>query len=403
MKVAIVSDAPSLTTGFGITTNRIATALAAAGHPVACFGLKGDVATPSPGAFTVRAARPEDDWGPMLARFLEEENPGALLLNMDLFNLAEVLEKCERSRWRGPRIGYVILDGVPAYRRYAELVRSFDVHLATTPAGVAFLERWGARDVILAPPGVDADVFTPLPERGRLRRRAGLEGRFVVGVFARNTERKQQPRVLRALAALARRGEADGVVVYFHCAFRGYWHLDEIAAELGVADRVLGPGEDFDETAGVPVRGAPEGGWDDPPPAHPRIPREYGYVERINCCDLVVNAAHCGDFEQVLVEAQACGVPLAATDDGAVMSEAMGAGGIPLRAADVGPGRIGQRCHFVSPRAIARAVREVRGSPGRAAELRERGLRNARLYPWERLGRAMVEAVETRILPQGGR
>jgi hypothetical protein len=45
----------------------------------------------------------------------------------------------------------------------------------------------------------------------------------------------------------------------------------------------------------------------------------------------------------------------------------------------------------------------VRGSPGRAAELRERGLRNARMYPWERLGRAMVEAVETRIGPEGRR
>jgi glycosyltransferase involved in cell wall biosynthesis len=403
VKVAIVSDSPTLTTGFGITTGRIAGGLAAAGHTVTCFGLKGHPAAPVTGAFTVRPVRVEEDWAPLLAAFLEEEGPDALLLNVDLFNLREVLDYCTRSRWRGPLIGYVILDGVPAYDEYACLVQRFDVHLATTRAGVAFLERCGAQDVILAPPGVDMSVFAALPAREALRRRAGLEGHFVVGVFGRNSERKQQPRVLRALAALAPGAELDGVAAYFHCAVRGYWHLDELAAGLGMSNHVLHPGgRAFDEAVGVPVRGVSdllgeEGGGE--APDEPRIPPEYGYVERLNCCDLVVNVAHCGDFEQVLIEAQACGVPLAATDDGGIMAEAMGGGAIPLRVADVGPGRIGQLCHFVSPGAIADAIRTVRGSPALAAELRERGFENARKYPWDRLTAAVLEAVEMRLRP----
>jgi glycosyltransferase involved in cell wall biosynthesis len=71
--------------------------------------------------------------------------------------------------------------------------------------------------VIAAPHPVDAGLFRPLPYRDALRRAAGLDGRFVIGVFGRNTERKQQPRVMMALQQLRARGKADDIIAYFHC------------------------------------------------------------------------------------------------------------------------------------------------------------------------------------------
>ena len=33
------------------------------------------------------------------------------------------------------------------------------------------------------------------------------------------------------------------------------------------------------------------------------------YVDRINCCDVIVNVPHSGDIEQVILETQSCNVP----------------------------------------------------------------------------------------------
>ena len=41
MKIGIIADSPLLTTGFGIESYQIASALADVGYEVACFGLKG--------------------------------------------------------------------------------------------------------------------------------------------------------------------------------------------------------------------------------------------------------------------------------------------------------------------------------------------------------------------------
>jgi len=404
VKVAIVSDSPTLTTGFGVTTDRIARALTRAGHVVACFGLKAFGETFHRADYPFRiwtvAIDPGAPWSELLRRFLDHERPDVLFINMDIFNLREVLGYCSQSAWSGPLVVYLVLDGVPAYDRYTALIPQFDQILVTTEAGRAYLRRCGAIRLHLAPPGVSRSVFRPLEEADTLRVRAGLTGRFVVGCFGRNCERKQQPRILDAVARLDRAGRAEGIVVYFHCKRRGYWHLDEIAEEAGLAHRVLYADDgDYDETAGVPYAASRErassgDGAPSQPPGEPAIPSDFGYVERMNWCDLIVNPAHCGDFENVLIEAQACGVPLAATDDGGIMAEAMGAGGILLPPADVGRWKVGQRIFLVDVGALAEAIVGVKDDPDRRSGLRERGMENAARYPWSRLEEAAIEAVE---------
>ena len=400
MKIGIIGDSPALTTGFGITTKHIAKGLSDAGHEVVCFGLKGEEQAFDPRQFSFRIwpASVQSDWAALLSTFLENEKVDAIVINMDIFNLKEVLTYLSSANWHGPIILYVIFDGIPAYKEYLEMLTSIDVFLVTTNAGARYLKECGIPEVRLAPPGVDPEVFQSLPNTESLRREAGLHGKFVVGVFGRNTERKQQTRVLAALSHLKEIGKDDDVVVYFHCQTRAYWHLDEIAHALGVENNVIFAADLEDETAGVPY--TPEDNVSASNSSlsqrtKPMMPSHYSYVERINCCDLILNVAHCGDFEQVLIEAQSCGVPLAATNDQGIMAEAMGDGGILLEPVDITFWKAGQRCFLVSIEAIAKAILSVKADASLRADLRIKGFENARQYPWERLKVATIEAIAT--------
>jgi glycosyltransferase involved in cell wall biosynthesis len=125
-----------------------------------------------------------------------------------------------------------------------------------------------------------------------------------------------------------------------------------------------------------------------------RFPESYGYVERINCCDLIVNPSNCGDFEHIILESQACGIPLAHTDDQGIMVEAMGSAGIRLKTSDISRGRIGQKIYFVNPKSIADTILAVQRDHQFSQKLRHLGLERAQQYPWSALQNAMVNLVE---------
>jgi glycosyltransferase involved in cell wall biosynthesis len=398
VKLAVISDSPTLTTGFAMSTDALARAFAAAGHEVVCFGIKAYGETFDRADYPFRiwtvSIDPGTSWAELLRRFLAYERPDVIFINMDIFNLKEVLGYCASASWSAPLVVLLILDGIPAYAEYLAPIHGCAQILVTTQAAAKYLRSCGAQRLRCAPPGVDPEIFHPLPDRSVLRQQAGLAGKFLVGCFGRNAERKQQHRLLQALSLLDRAGEADDVHLYFHCTPRAYWHLDELAADLGVADRVhfATAGGVFDEAQGIPYLA--HDGEALAPPGSPRIPDGYSYVQRMSCCDLIVNPSHCGDFEQVLVQAQACGVPLAATDDRGIMAEALGEGGVLLPAVDVGRGRVGQRIYLVDVREIAGVIRTLKGDPAYAAELRARGLAKARNHRWSLLATAALDAVE---------
>lgn len=393
MRVGVISDSPALTTGYGIVTDRCCRALLAAGHTLVCFGFKDDDANPARRRYPcpVEPIDPFEAWHGKLRRFVREGAFDVLWVYIDAYNLEEVMGVLASTELP-PSALYAIFDGLPAYRRLTALVAGFDAVMTTTQVAADYLARCGIAVDAVAPPGVDAAVFRPLPGREELRRRCGLNGKRVVGVFGRNTERKQQPRVLEALARLRARGR-DDIVAYFHCRARGYWDLDDLARRLGVLDCVAFADPRFDETRGVPLRGAAGAG----PAARVDVPRDLGYVERLNLCDLVVNVPHSGDFEQVLIEAPACGVPVAGTDDGGIMRAALGPGR-PLYAPAANRGNAGQDLHYVCADALAAAIDAGLGSG--PAE-RAAAAAWARAHDWSRLERAVVSVVR-RAVERGG-
>lgn len=386
MTVAILSDSPALTTGFGRTTARIAGAVAGRGGDVACFGFKGRPGdTPSGLPYRIWPAERGGRWTESLPDFFSWASPNVVLLNMDIYNAAEGVQACQDAGWTGPVVSYVVIDGLPVYQRYIDVQRACAAVWVSSQTGAAYLRGEGVRVDGVAPPGVDTTVFRPDPNPGALRRRAGLAGATVVGVFGTNTERKQIHRAVTGFALAACRLPDLNLRLYLHCQPHGYRDLAQLADELGIGERVIFPAESFDESRGVPteaggnhdrvvssVAGGPPG----------TLPPGLSYVDRINCCDVVVNVPHSGDFEQVILEAQACGVALIHTDDHGVMAEALGDAAVKLPAAETRTASSGGLLYYPGPEHVAAALERVLASAELRAQLRDAGLANAARYPW---------------------
>jgi len=397
--IAILSDAPTLTTGFGVTTKRIAAALHEAGWNVACFGLKArpeEVIDSTD--YHIWPAERGGHWTDSLGQFLAVMRPRLLVLNMDAYNAVECLDAIRAAGWSGPVVSYVVFDGLPVGKYYLNAQRSCDAILASSHTAASYLRDSGLQVVGVAPPGVDQSVFAPYSDTASLRRQLRLADTTVIGVFATNTERKQIARVLSALPAVRDELATSRILLYLHCRPTGYWRLADIAYDLGVGENVIFPAVSaFDEMRGVPTSGRWAASTAEARPDGVLAP-EVPYVDRINCCDVVVNVPHSGDIEQVILEAQACGVPLIHTDDQGVMAEAVGAGGVLLRACDVGIGRTGERTHHIAPADIAEAIVLTVRDQALRARLRRAGLENARQYTWAALETGVCNAV-ARCLP----
>lgn len=404
--IAVLSDSPTLTTGFGRTTGIIAQGLHDSGHQVSCFGIKARPEDVGQTPYSLWPSEQGGHWTQTLPEFFQVTKPRCLVVNMDAYNAVEVIAVARAAGYEGPVVSYVVFDGLPVGEHYLAAQRSCQAVLASSRTAAEYLRANGTNVVGVAPPGVDVDVFRPATDRDTLRDRAGLGDARVIGVFGVNSERKQTARILAALPRIAAELAPERVVLYLHCRQVGFWRLDDMARDFGVSDLVFFPAASgFDERRGVP---------DDTDATEPvdaakarvpagQLPADISYVERLGLCDVIVNVPHSGDIEQVILEAQACGVPLIHTDDQAIMAEAVGAAGRLLPAADIGVGRAGEQIQHVAVADVADAVVELLTDGAKAATLRRAGIANAARYPWTTLSGEVCKAVDAVLAQDEGR
>lgn len=381
MKIGLVSDSPSVTTGFGKTTKNIAQGLVDAGHQVVCFGFKAQGFSFNPQDYPYKIWTVGSTWQDIMKPYLDYEKPDVLFFNSDIYNLKELLEHSLVCGWQGPICGYLVFDGTPVYKKYLNVLHHFVAIAVSSQAASNYLNKNGFHDLLISPPGVNPGVFYPSQQRVQLRKKAGLADYFLVGVFGRNRERKQLVRVLKALQLLKARRLED-ILVYFHCVPNGYWNLSEISSQWDIEEQVLFDKNLLDETKGVSPSPEVALSHETQAASSPCMPSEFTYTHRINCCDLIVNVAHTGDVEHVIIESQACGVPLAHTDDKGIMAEYLGKASIRLVASDVGIGKMGQQLFYVAPETIANAIQEVKTNEELRKQMIREGLENTKKFPW---------------------
>jgi len=384
MRVAILSDPPMKTTGFSVAADRFARELCGRGAEVTylCIGVSGMI-TPGQYPYRLWAAEKLND----VAGYFESYPADVALLVGTVWNmegLIQLLKRCPRCPAR--IAAHIVSEGLPVGRRYTNGLRTITAVMTGTSALARHLEQGHGIPACFVPQGVDTAVFSPLTEdRKRLLRKAlNLESCFLVGVFGRNTERKQQPRVLQALRLLQTGHGLNDIQAYFHCEeadttpYARGWDLHEVAERLGVAGQVMFPHQ-FRQLDGCPRETGEILSYTDI-----SLDR-LGYCERVAVCDLIVNPSYSGGFEFTTLEAQACGVPVAVTDDRGNMTEVAGEAAMLLPGSS-GIWGNGAEQFFVDPEAIVAAILKVRADTEFRERLVAKGIANARRYSWKHAG-----------------
>jgi len=250
----------------------------------------------------------------------------------------------------------------PAARIAAEerIVEQADCILAPTIEEAGDLVRlYGAAAdrVRVVTPGVDTEVFTP-GDRGAAKRSLGLTGKTVVLFAGRLQMLKSPDLAVRAVARLHElQPDLDPVLVMLGGpSGRAGLHPDELqklAADLGVADRVL---------------------LHEPVP-HDELPRYY------RAADAVLVPSRTESFGLVALEASACGTPVVATDVGGLRTAVrQGVTGLLV------PGR--------DPELFARALADLLTDRRTAAAMGQAGARYARRYDWRRAAADLLGVYE---------
>jgi len=403
MKIGLISESPSVATGFGTLALHLVRLLAELGHETVVFGVCAQGQAFDPADYPCRIVpmpRDQKEAIEQLGSFLAEERPDVLFVHYDLAAVCRFVRHARADGWNGPVMTHFVIDSMPFNRGDLDLLRTMQVGITPTYTAARYCASIGLDHVIAAPHPVDRSIFQSLPNRAALRRAAGLSDRFVVGVFGRNVERKQQPRVMLALQRLVQAGVGADIVLYLHCQskhedvwFNG-WNLEDIAEQLGITDQVLFPPTRFRQLNGIPYQPANLAILNSAVPTRPAIPEHYSYVERLNMCDLVVNAPFGGAFELATLEAQSCGVPVAVTNDGGAIAEVAGDGAILLDPIDIAIHTAGGYQFFVGAQTIADTILLVKRDARLRADLIRRGSANAARYTLEPLRSAIRQAID---------
>ncbi len=384
MRIAhLTATFPPYPGGAGNTAFRFAREQAARGHRVEVFTAPAAGAAPDPGAAIVHRIEPAFAIGnaPLIPSLAQIGGFDVVHLHYPFIFGSELtllsrLRRRSRSQallvhyktrlvGKGPRGA---LFGAYEHTVAPTLIRAADrvcVLSADHADSVSYLRRAGERDsakLIEMPNGVDAEIFSPGPDRSGLRQRLGIVPEATVAAFVATLDLAHHFKRLEiAIEALARLGDAQVELVV-----AGGGELLEgfrsRAADAGVGDRVHFLGA-------VP---------------HAELP------DVLRAADLFLLTTEPPEsFGIVLIEAMACGLPAIATD-------------YPGVRAVIDEGVNGTLVPRGDPGAVAAALaglvaagperRSELGAAGRAKAISEWGW--ARLV--ERMEGAYAEAIDAR-------
>lgn len=293
------------------------------------------------------------------------------------------------ARRRGrPVLNYVPIEGTGLPRDWAEMWRVADP-VAMSDFGAGELERLLGRPVAIAYHGV-SEAFHPVSPatpgswRGRTvtskagaKEAVGLGGKKVILRVDRFVFRKNYPAWFRVLAPVMER------------------HPDLVAVAHTVPLDDTGQGNIWQLISRVP--GAVQAGMDQSGNAvweHPRF-MVTGWHDSwrglsdadlnvlVNAADLVVSPTMAEGFGLCLAEAEACGVPVVATDCSAV-SEVVGPGGVLIEPTGHITSAYAHEWALVNEPAMTRAVERLISKPALRRDLGAAGRRHVARFTWSR-------------------
>lgn len=416
------SEQPIRPTGYGVVSREMVRRLVERGHEVFVMGwdYNGEDMKHEEGWTMVHAGigayGTDFTNGPGSPRTIDVNlarlRPDVYFSLIDPWFLGPMVQSCNMANV--PHIAYLPIDGTPISRGWMNELKMVHTPLWMSDFGAdqfsAFVGRWSSggsgpehmrdpmldryvqqpRDVLYH--GVDLDVFKPVSREQKMAWRQALGIGHWDTVFisvARNTNRKQQPRLLHAFRAMLDahpNPQTVGLVLHTgdptNTMGMGGWNLPEMLADLNLTQHVT-----FSDTSTNPLHG---------------IPRE-DMARLFAMADVHVLATGGEGFGVPSAEAMACGLPIILPNN-STGPELVGRGGkrgelVKCATTIVGP-KWGVEMGLVDVRSLADAMLALAIDP----ETRERKGKEARRFAekrfdWdtivEQAERLMLKATET--------
>ena len=224
MKIAILSDSPTIPTGYRNQATQLVKHLQEAGHEIHYFA---NAHRGSDIEYLRLKGGEEFDYkiyghghnNPYFSKTME-----ALLKSIKPERFIILLDTFMLYPW------FLNIDTAPAKSFFwfpsdgggglptgcEEILKKIDQPVSMAEFGQKQVKDYHQLDVAHIPHGVDSKAFHPLPEeeRQKLKQKYGLQGKYVIGVVARNQPRKNLDRTIKSMRLIA--DKIPNAVLFLH-------------------------------------------------------------------------------------------------------------------------------------------------------------------------------------------
>lgn len=300
--IGILSDSPFLCTGYSDQSKSLGNLLVDNGYNVFYFAHVYTGQNIEPPItfedkrqlhFKIIGQGREPYFKDLLSHYVKQYEIDVLIILLDTFMVNPWLMQLDLAPAK--TIFWFPSDGGGALPLGCENVLKFiDYPIAMARFGQEQVKKAHNLDVDHIPHGIELDNFTPLSKEKRkeLRKKWGIDDKFVIGVVARNQGRKMLDRTIKAMAEYAKLNPK--AILLMHCDPNDNaqpYPITSLIKRYGIENRVFFTGMTYFK------------GFD-----YKKMNEVY------NLFDVFLLTTSGEGFGIPLIEAQACGVPVLATD-----------------------------------------------------------------------------------------
>lgn len=292
-RILWISDSPGAPTGNGKITrefikrmhddDRYAVAVLGRGY----HGWPGDRDAYGCRLYPMNIGRPYPD---ILKEISREFRPHVVISCLDMLQI-DWIEHAKHSE-AVTNIGYISIYGKPVPYEWKKVVKNLDLAVCYSEFGKIVLKEFmpfSSVDMIHL--GVDTDVYRPLGNRDRLKKKNNFDGKFVIGCIARNQLRKRLDKLLEGFHLFLKKRKNAVLYLKTEAVTDHGYNLPDLIDYHGISGQVI-----LDESKAI-------NGYS-----------EKKLVELLNSFDVYVQTSGAEGFGLPILEAMACGVPVIAPD-----------------------------------------------------------------------------------------
>lgn len=288
LRVLLITDSISLNTGYANTAKIIVESLLNAGCDVRQLAW-GITEEPPNMPIKIYPTSPNDFYGKTLFKdVIEDYLPNVVLTFGDLFNVSWVANYPNRFfKW----CAYFPIDSENLTVAQKHIIMQIDQPIVYSKTALnVVLGETKREDLKIIYHGVDTEKFKPL-NKEEIKRKYGMQGKFIVGAVGRNNTRKNFPALMESFAEFAK--DKPDCMLYIHAKPVDAGHnLYEYIKKYNLNNKVYFT-QDHDGIIGL---------------------NEDELVELYNTFDCYVSSTQGEGFGLTLLEAQSCGIPTLVTD-----------------------------------------------------------------------------------------